>query len=253
MTRLGTLALAAALLALALGGTAARAQQQQATRDSLVRAWEQAQKGDPETVAFEKVGERRYRFKTNRFPFDGELKVLKATVTESAGGYGDEESAGGYEAAAAVGVIEYDLVGLSEEVSEKYEHSYANWQATNTLYFDSGRRSWVTSDEYRAHMTAKYRETARTLERREQDAQQAGLWLRLATVWAPILLLLGFFVWIWNRTGIKRQREYMNLTALHMQRAEEQMQMGREHMRRSEELLERIAEAAEAANRARPQ
>src|SRR5215204_7611719 len=77
MTRATMLTLVA-LLALTLAGADARAQQP--TQASLIRAWEQVQKDDPEAVTFEKVGERNYKFKTNRFPFDGELKVLKATV-----------------------------------------------------------------------------------------------------------------------------------------------------------------------------
>lgn len=253
MTRLRTLTLTAALLTLAVAGTAARAQQQQATQESLVKAWEQVQRGDPETVTFEKLGERRYRFKTNRFPFDGELRILKATVTESAGGYEGEESGGGYETASATGVVEYDLVGLSDEVTKKYEHSFANWQATNALHFDRGRGSWITSEEYSARRAAHYRERARALELSEQSQKTTGLWLWLANTWAPIFLLLGFFVWMWNRTGIKRQREHMNMMTLHMQRAEEHMQRGQEHMRRSEELLGRIAEAVESANGARQQ
>ncbi|HEX8285375.1 MAG TPA: hypothetical protein VF588_18615 [Pyrinomonadaceae bacterium] len=246
MTKLRTLTLAAALLAVALAAAPARAGQQQATQDSLVKAWEQVQKGDPETVTFEKVGERRYRFKTNRFPFDGELRILKATVNESPRGFADEELGGDYKDALATGVIEYDLVGLSEEVSRKYEHSFANWQATNALYFDEARGSWITSEEYRARLAAKYRETARTLEQREQHKKTTGFWLSMAMSWLPVFLLLGFLVWLFKRSGVKNQRQYMNMATLHMQRSDE-------HMRRSEELLERIAAAVEAADKARPQ
>jgi hypothetical protein len=254
MTRLRTLALAVALLTLSFAGSAARAEQQQATQDSLVEAWELVQRGDPETVTFEKLGERRYRFKTNRFPFDGEMKVLKANVTEPpADRHEDEEFEGLSPEPSATGVIEYDLVGLSDEVAKKYEHSFANWQATHTLYFDAERGAWVTPEAHRARMAEKYREVSRTLEQRERGKEQAGLLLRLATLCAPILLLSAFFVWLFKRTGLRNQREYMNAAALHMQRAEEHMQLAQEYMRRNEELLGRIAAAVEGANGARPQ
>lgn len=72
-------ALLAAVCVIALAQAVAQAQPSQ---QSLVEAWEKVQRGDPETLAFEKIGERRYRFRTSRFPFDGELKILKATVDD---------------------------------------------------------------------------------------------------------------------------------------------------------------------------
>lgn len=63
-------ALCAAVLVIALAHATAQAQPSQ---QSLVEAWERLQRSDPETLAFEKIAERRYRFRTSRFPFDGEL------------------------------------------------------------------------------------------------------------------------------------------------------------------------------------
>lgn len=242
MNRLRRLTFAAALLTLAF--TCASVRAQQPTQTSLVKAWEEVQKGDPETVTFEKTGERSYRFKTNRFPFDGELKVLKATVSDS--DYSEEGSASG--------VIEYDLVGLSDEVEKKYEHSLAKWEETNTLYFDGASRSWLSQEQYYARVSAKSKEAARTHQeqkQREQDWNQIGFWLTQALTWGPLFGLAGFLAWMMKKSGLKHQRQYMNMATLHMQRNEEQMERSQEHMRRSEELLERIAAAVEPAGRAK--
>ena len=150
MARLKAPTLFAALLTLVF--TCADVRAQQPTQASLVKAWEGLQKDDPETVTFEKVGEHTYRFKTDRFPFDGELKVLKATVQESE--YAED--------GAATGVIEYDLVGLPEEVEKKYEHSLGRWQATNTLYFDGESKGWLSSEQYVSRVSAKSKEAVRT-------------------------------------------------------------------------------------------
>ena len=248
MTSLKTLTLAAALVTLALAAAPARAEQRP-TETSFVKAWEEVQKSDPETVTFEKVGERRYRFKTNRFPFDGELRVLKATVDESAGAYG--EDGGGFQMS-ATGVVEYELVGLSDEVRKKYEHSFSIWERNNRLFFDRERGDWLSSEQYFALMSEKSKEMLRA---HEQYGKTTGLWLSLALSWAPLLGLGGFLVWLMKRSGIKHQREYMNMAAQHMQRAEEQMQRADEqmrrsqaHMERSEELLERIAAAVEESS-----
>jgi hypothetical protein len=244
MNRFGVLTLAAALFTLALAAAPARAQQRP-TETSFVKAWEDVQKGDPETVTFEKVGERRYKFKTNRFPFDGELRVLKATVDESAGAYGEDE--GGLPMS-ATGVIEYELIGLSDEVRKKYEHSFSLWERNNRLFFDRERGEWLSSEQYFARMSEKSQEMLRAHEQREQKSKTNGLWLSLALTLGPLLGLGGFFVWIIKRSGIKHQRQYMNMAALHMQRADEQMQRSQAHMERAEELLQRIAAAVEESS-----
>ena len=52
----------------------------QPSEESLLSAWEALQKNNPKTVVFEKLGERDYKFKTQMFPFDGELKVTNVVV-----------------------------------------------------------------------------------------------------------------------------------------------------------------------------
>lgn len=222
MTRAGLFTLLGAILMLALSHSTAHAQPSQT---SLVRAWEEVQRNDPETVVFEKVGEMHYHFKTNRFPFDGELRVLKATVDDSSSDY--DNGLNGF----LTGVIEYDLVGLSPEVARKYEHSFENWETTNTLYFDKESGSWLSAEKQRIRMAAKVREMSRSREQQEQSKKTTGWWLYMATSWLPIVLLVGFWAWLLKRTGLRRQREYMN--------------MGAKHMQTVEELLERIAAAVE--------
>lgn len=204
----------------------------QPTQDSLIQAWERAQREDPETVAFEKTGERTYRFKTERFPFDGELRVLKATV---------DDSMDGDEYGVTTGVIEFDLVGLPDEVVKKYEHSYEAWVRTNRLYFDKETRKWLSFDEHFVKMRAKAGEALREhgagegvagqKEWRGQGGTYFKLALDLSVVWIPVLFLLGVWFWIFKGTGMNRHREYMNHAALHMQNVED--------------LLARIADAME--------
>jgi hypothetical protein len=200
-----------------------------------VKAWEEVQREDPETVTFEKTGEGRYKFKTNRFPFEGELKILKANVNDWS--YGDEYAdspAANY----AAGVVEYDLVGLSEEVSKKYARSIEDWEEGNTLYFDKEGGAWLSQEERNVKMRAKYKETLDAQQRQQQHKQQEeqsnktyNVWVSLAFWWGPVALLLAFWVWFFKKSGLRRQREYMNASVTHMQR--------------QEEILERIAEALE--------
>ncbi|HVF43535.1 MAG TPA: hypothetical protein VM936_11015 [Pyrinomonadaceae bacterium] len=229
MTIVKLLTLLCALILIALSHAAALGAQP--TQAALVKAWEEVQRDDPETVVFEKSGEGSYKFKTKRFPFDGELKLLKATVSDfSYGGGGDDED---YDVPAGyvMGVIEYDLVGLSEDVVKKYEHSYSGWRTNNTLYFDRQGGEWLSLEKYRAKMAADAKKTTEAYELKEKSKKTSSLWLTVAVNVLPLLLLVGLLAWVMKRTGIRRQREYMKV--------------GLAHMQRSEELLERIAEALE--------
>ncbi len=109
------------------------------TEESLIEAWENIQKKDPETVVFEYISPGSYRFKTERFPFDGELKVLNVTV---------DERMEGYDYGFIMGVVEVELVGLAEDVLEKYYYSYSAWMQTNILYYDKENKKWLSDKEY---------------------------------------------------------------------------------------------------------
>jgi hypothetical protein len=84
----------------------------QPTESSLIQAWENLQRSDPQIVTFKKIEDGRYEFKTHRFPFDGELKILNAII---------DDRLADVEPGIIRGAIEYDLVGLSKEVQEKYD------------------------------------------------------------------------------------------------------------------------------------
>jgi hypothetical protein len=233
MTIAKLLTLICVLLLIALSHAAALGAQP--TQAALVKAWEEVQRDDPETVVFEKTGEGSYKFKTKRFPFDGELKMLKATVNDySYGGGGDDD----YDAPVqgyVSGVIEYDLVGLSEEVAKKYEHSYSNWRQNNTLYFDEKGGGWLSLEEYRTKRAADVKKMNEAYALQAKSTKDANLWLSLLYWWGPVLGLVAFYIWFMKKTGLRRQREYMSMNMAHMQR--------------SEELLERIADALEKNSR----
>lgn len=107
------------------------------TEESLIRAWEQVQKSDPATVAFEKKGDRLYGFATKRFPFDGELRILNTVI--------DDMGMGGTDL--VIGIIEAELVGASDDFFKKHSNSYGIWATTNTLHWDKKSIRWMSSRE----------------------------------------------------------------------------------------------------------
>jgi hypothetical protein len=153
----------------------------QPTEAGLVAAWEQGLRSDPETIRLEKQAEGSYRFATKRFPFDGELKVLKATVEEA---NATREF--------IPGIVEVELVGLPEKVLKDYERSYSYWQRGNLLYYDVPSKRWLAGKEFQ--------ESAR----RRAAIFGGSLWS-----WVPTLLLILFLVFLLGMIARAQGRQKM--------------------------------------------
>ncbi len=116
------------------------------TEESLIRTWEQVQKNDSNTKKFEKVSDRRYKFQSKLFPFDGELKILNVVIGPVAW---DRES-GSQE-----GAIDLDLIGLPDNFYRKYSNSYDSWAKNNILYFYPPLAKWLTSSQFQDAIAEK--------------------------------------------------------------------------------------------------
>ncbi|MEJ2567991.1 MAG: hypothetical protein P8Z50_03840 [candidate division WOR-3 bacterium] len=116
------------------------------TEESLIEAWENFQKKDPKTITFEKLDKNLYHFKTERFPFDGELKILNVTV---------DEQTSSFENGFVLGVVEVELVDLPKDFMEKYSYSYSAWVQDNILYYDKEEGNWLSDEEYYGKMKEK--------------------------------------------------------------------------------------------------
>jgi hypothetical protein len=119
----------------------------QPTKESLLPAWENIQKSDPKTLVFDKIAEDRYKFKTEHFPFEGELKVLNINIDDR---WSDQEFG------TIMGVIEIELVDLPEDFLQKHSYSYSIWSQNNMLYYDKKSEQWLSSKEYYALSQKKY-------------------------------------------------------------------------------------------------
>jgi hypothetical protein len=202
---------------------------------SLLHAWEAAQRQSPGTEVFERTGDRRYRLKTSRFPFDGGLIVLDLLIEPLPV---DDEP--GY-----TGTVEVVLVGLPDDVRGRHVQSFARWQAGHTLFFDRGRGDWVTAEAWRE---------ARMKQLRGPFGAPPGLWgvLFANLFWVLFLVVLAAFL-----VHAARKASRQTKTALEAQKkvmADHQLSL--EMARRSiepNEQANRLLEEIRDTLRARPQ
>jgi len=162
MNRSTYVVLVGALLVLS---TPAFSQVEEPTRQSLLAAWEAGLRGDPQTLVFEKLEDGRYRWSTERFPFDGVVRVLNLVV---------DDRTFEYAASGVVGVVEADLEGVSDEFRRQYAYSIGLWHTANTLYFDTDTGEWQTAAEWQSSMVERYSD---------------GGWLAQVSGWSWVLFL----------------------------------------------------------------
>jgi hypothetical protein len=207
MKGVARLSLAAALCWLASIGASG-----QPTEAGLIAAWEKSLRSDPETIRLEKQSEGTYRFATKRFPFDGELRILKATVEESSGN-----------SQFIPGIVEVELVGLPEKVLKDYERSYSYWERGNMLYYDVASRRWLAGKEFQ------------DAARRRAAILGGSFWSWLPTL---ILVLILLFVLGMLVRAQRRQQTYSKRVDRSLEISERMLQLSETTSRTSEKAAQ---------------
>ena len=199
----------------------------QKDRAGLIAAWEQSQKSDPATTKLEKTSDGQYNFATKRFPFDGTLMVRNVSIDDSPAAFNDNQI--------STGTVEIELLNLPANFHEIYGTSYAQWYATNTLYWSGKSGRWLTSREYFQSV-------------RDTLPLSRGLWpLWSISGWMFILLLILAFVVFnaWRATRrvavmSQRNQRVLELSERNSQIAERNIQLSEENNKIFKEILDEL-------------
>jgi len=175
------IAVAVALASLLLFPRLSRCSADQPTKESLLAAWEEIQRTDPHTKVFEKLSDNHYRFKTDWFPYDGELIVLNVVVAPPPEGFEAPW------ARMTMGTIEIELPGLTREQRENLMRGIEIWERSNTLYYDSGAHRWITSAEFQKRIMATARRPS-----------GGSRWIGIASQYAVPLVLVVFLLFAFS-------------------------------------------------------
>jgi hypothetical protein len=196
-----------------------------ASEETLLQAWQKMQQDDPKTVVFEKLRDRQYRFKTERFPYDGEVRVLNLVIDDR-----DVDSL-----APITGHVELELADLPEDFYRKHARSYSIWSENNTLYFDQDADRWATSREY----------WDRHADSLASDLRRDLLCRRTIMAYAPFIIMIVIVVgvfWLLSRSSKARLKKLDK-------RSEEYQRIAFEMTERSLQLSARSVELSEENNR----
>jgi len=174
------------------------------TEESLIQAWEKFQSEDPKTLVFRKIADGRYRFKTSRFAYDGELRVKGADIEDL-----------GMEAP-IMGRVDVELVGLPRERWSDLGYGFASWLSSgNALYYDQKTQRWQTFKQYRA-----------------QAASRRVSWMSFPWIGTILILALAILLIVQTqfrlRSARKLQLEAMARNARVVAIAEERLKVGQD-------------------------
>ena len=223
----------------------AQGEAEKPSKESLLAAWEQMQKDDPYTVAFENTKEQEiYNFETTIFPFKGKIKVLNELIEKKPGyyygdfrEYNEKLPDGDY-----IGIIEVELLGVEKEFAGKYRYSYATWERANALYYHADTKKWYTSEQWTTYKDAKAlrEENSKLTQAVSCGTPNQGrdwkeeIW-SIFKSWFPMLLLIG--IWVFFMRRLQGQAGKSKVTY------PQYMDISIEHMAKSEKLLEEISQA----------
>jgi hypothetical protein len=184
---------------------------------------------DPATLRFEPLGDGRYRFSTEQFPFDGILEVTEVVL--------DDRGADG-PFGVVTGHVAVQLEGLDDDFRRRHATSLGLWESGNTLMWDSGGDGWIPVSEWSAGVQERY-----------------GAWW---TGWLPSLLWLAvpaviiLMLWGLSRRANRQMREAMAQQQQALEQQDRAMRMheeGLELAREANRLLTRVVDALETTDR----
>ena len=120
----------------------------EATKASLLEAWEAHVQSLPSTDTLQKTSDGVYRFVDTDLPFDGEMKITGAIVRDA--------DLAGYEMDAThLGMVEFELVGMP--VERKSTQIYYYWLSDRqSLHYLKSENRWVDTATYQSSLMEDY-------------------------------------------------------------------------------------------------
>lgn len=191
------------------------------TEETLLAAWEDAQRADPKVQLLESVGEREYRFETTHFPYEGRLVITEVVVDDYAGMGSD-----------AVGFIQAKLPDAADDVLVNHSYAYSIWQRHNTLYWNADESRWLGWDEQQAMW--------------QETVPETGWWSYLDWFWIAFLVVIVVVLAFTTRKANRRVEQGLAMQEEAMARQREAMEAMERGLQLNEEtnvLLREIRDA----------
>ncbi len=209
---------------------------EQISKESFLKAWEQAQKNYPTTVLFEKTDTPGiYNFETTLFPYKGRLELLNIVINEKINYYGNYDI---QDFAVATGVAETALIDEKKESScaNNCSHSKDIWRNQQFLFFIQDAQKWMTEAEWENYIELQPKPKPKP--KKHKNYKKYLSWY----IALGLLILLYIYIYIYNN---KYQKKWHQKYDASMQLQQEAIAITRESLdlqKQQIELLKKILE-----------
>ncbi|MEA1937142.1 MAG: hypothetical protein U9N04_03455 [Patescibacteria group bacterium] len=172
------------------------------TEEDFIKMWEDGIKSDPDTIIFEKIEEGKYHFKTDKFPFDGELKIFDIYLDYDYTDYLCKDKCIAAEIKLKLADVPesrfyYEGYGIHGNIRKEYRNdenvkAYLKWRQKNccSFYYDYQAEKWLTYDEHKK------------MKCREKEPDEYSTIFEFMIM--PFIILLILLILIINPFNIRR-------------------------------------------------
>lgn len=119
-------------------------------KSSLLAAWEEMQKQNPNVEVFEKINDKSYKYKHSQLRFEGILEIISLDIISM--GLDEVDEFEGIKS----GTVDVYLDGFDENQRQLFR-AFNKWQTNNTLYFIPKENRWLDWSEYSDILEKNYR------------------------------------------------------------------------------------------------
>ena len=177
-----------------------------ASRESLLEAWQAHVAALPGTVRFEATGDETFVLEDSDLPYEGELRLVGALVRSS-------ESPGLSNDYTHLGMVEFELVDLPAERmgSQLYYYWLTDRQ---TMHYSASRGEWVDNRTYTESFSGQY------------DLETNFGFLSFMLNYGIWILLVALIIYVFLAIGkaSKKNRALMDETAAINEKARENVE-----------------------------
>lgn len=201
---------------------------------SLLAAWEQEQRSNPDVTLFEKTAEDGvYNFATTLFPYNGRLKVTNVVVDKNPASYSGEYSYEARQKGVKIhGVVEVSLLDQDNKCvggcgCGRTSYGQSSWERGNDFYYDEKTNEWFPQYEFEKRFAQSdfeklfakpvdYDDDERSDSMITNDNQLSKIVFDIV----PLVFFIGFLilVMLWARG---RNNKYMTMNETIMARQKE--------------------------------
>ena len=181
------------------------------SKQSLIDAWAEQQKARSDMQRFERISDTVFEVKSDVLRFDGKVQIID-TFIES---FGNDSF---------MGSVQIEPLDVHKDFYEHATMSFHRWLSPDYLYYVPSQGGWVDEVKWSAANRAK-----------RKECEQKKFYSKWLAALIPLAFLILFFLLLMRSPAARRQRELVQRSFDHMEKAERLLEEIRDQLQKRNE------------------